>query len=99
MKPAVDPAKCIACGQCISTVPEVFFMGDDGVANVKYEDAEGNATDFSLFEGQIIEAINGCPAQAISDLDVDQEEAMEAEEGPDEGIEMPDIEEGDDEIE
>ena len=71
MKPSVDESKCISCGQCTSICPEVFFMGDDGLANVKYEDAEGNVTDFGLLEDKIVEAINACPAQAISDIDVD----------------------------
>jgi len=76
MKPAVDASKCISCGQCVAICPEVFFMGDDGISNVKYEDSEGNPIDFSLYENSIKEAIGGCPAQAIYD-----DEAGEAETG------------------
>ena len=88
MKPVVDPEKCISCGQCAATCPEVFFMGDDGIANVRYEDAEGNATDFSLYEEKIAEAIGGCPNQAISDSEA--EDSSEEDMGGDEMIDDSD---------
>lgn len=53
----VDPAKCIGCGLCVSTCPDVFELGDDGKSFVK--NAEGCAT------CNCQEAIDNCPAHAI----------------------------------
>jgi ferredoxin len=56
----VDKDKCIGCGACSATCPEVFEMGDDGKAQVKAKfDEKKNAK-------CIKEAINNCPVEAIS---------------------------------
>ncbi|MEG1863631.1 MAG: ferredoxin [Oscillospiraceae bacterium] len=34
----LDRENCIGCGLCAATCPDVFAMGDDGVANVICED-------------------------------------------------------------
>lgn len=34
MKPVVDREKCIGCGMCEETCPEVYKLGDDGIAYV-----------------------------------------------------------------
>ena len=49
---------CIGCGLCAGTCPEVFHMGDDGVAHGS-----------GIPEGQLEaaqEAQDGCPVSAIS---------------------------------
>ena len=43
---------CIGCGLCAGTCPEVFHMGDDGLAHGQLEAAQ--------------EARDGCPVSAIS---------------------------------
>lgn len=56
----VDQDKCIGCGACSATCPEVFEMGDDGKAKVKKgADEKKNAK-------CIKEAIQNCPVEAIS---------------------------------
>lgn len=57
-RPQVDQEACISCGLCVSTCPGVFRFNDDGKSEVY--DAAG-AT-----EGEIQQAIDGCPVQAIS---------------------------------
>ena len=54
----VDKDKCIGCGACSATCPEVFEMGDDGKAEVK-ANAKKDAK-------CIKEAIQNCPVEAIS---------------------------------
>jgi ferredoxin len=54
----VDKNKCIGCGACSATCPEVFEMGNDGKAQVK-ANAKKDAK-------CIKEAAENCPAEAIS---------------------------------
>jgi ferredoxin len=49
---------CIGCGLCAGTCPEVFQMGDDGLAQ------GGEIPDGLLATAQ--EARDGCPVSAIS---------------------------------
>jgi ferredoxin len=55
--PYVDQDVCISCNLCVDTVPEVFRMNEDGLAEVY--DAAG-AT-----EEKIQEAIDTCPVACI----------------------------------
>ena len=56
---SVDKEKCIGCGLCSSTCPEVFEMGEDGKAHVK-EGKEDSDKDC------VKEAAKNCPTSAIS---------------------------------
>lgn len=52
----VDKNKCIGCGACAATCPQVFEMGDDSKAHVK---VQKNIP-------CVKEARDGCPVDAIS---------------------------------
>ncbi|MEK7142963.1 MAG: ferredoxin [Patescibacteria group bacterium] len=54
----VDEAKCIGCGLCVSTCPDVFELDDNGKAQVK----DSNACKSCDCQ----ETIDNCPAKAIS---------------------------------
>jgi len=56
-KPYVDQDVCISCNLCVDTVPEVFRMNEDGLAEVY--DAAGASED------KIQEAIDACPVACI----------------------------------
>jgi ferredoxin len=55
----LDRSGCIACGLCMETCPEVFQMGDDGLAEVYREDVPEEAED------KAVEAQEGCPVSVI----------------------------------
>jgi ferredoxin len=59
LTPKVDPDLCIGCGLCSEICPEVFEMGDDGLAHVI--DAGGCEA-----AGCCEEAAESCPTSAIS---------------------------------
>ena len=52
---------CIGCGLCASTCPEVFSMGDAGLAVAIDADVPDNALDTAD------EAKDGCPVGAIEE--------------------------------
>ncbi len=56
----VDKEKCIGCGLCVSLVPEVFEMGEDGKSNVKMPEVK----DENLIN-EVKRAAESCPTQAI----------------------------------
>ena len=58
-KIVVNDDLCIGCGSCESIAPEHFELKDDGKSHVKKQYAEEDAK-------VIKEAIEGCPADAIS---------------------------------
>ena len=53
--------ECIGCGLCVGTCPEVFSMGDDGVAVAIETDVPEEALDSAA------EAKDGCPVGAIEE--------------------------------
>lgn len=53
----VDQAVCIGCGLCVSLVPEVFRLNDEGVSEVH---RQGGAV-----EAKIQEAMDSCPVNCI----------------------------------
>ena len=57
--PGVDPDRCTGCGLCETICPEVFEMGDDGIARVIDADACADA-------GCCEEAADSCPEEAIT---------------------------------
>lgn len=59
MKATVDHDLCIGCGICASMCPEVFEMGDDGLAYVIAEVT-------SELEAGAQEAAAACPTDAIT---------------------------------
>jgi ferredoxin len=60
MKAKVDPETCIGCELCPTICPEVFKMGDDGVAHAIVDVIPSD------FEDAAREAAESCPVDAIS---------------------------------
>jgi ferredoxin len=58
MKANVDKSGCIACGLCVSTCPEVFRIGSDGLAEA-YAEVTPQLKDTAQ------EARDGCPVSVI----------------------------------
>ncbi len=59
MKVRVDAELCVATGSCESICPEIFVIGDSGIAEVKLVDVPPE------LEGSCREAVVGCPVDAI----------------------------------
>ena len=53
---------CIACGLCVSTCPEVFSMGDEGLAVAADSDVPDEAAESAA------EAMDSCPVSAIEEM-------------------------------
>lgn len=64
MKFIVDEDACIGCGACAAICDEVFEISDDGYAVAKDE----KITDNEIKE-RAIDAMEGCPTEAIHDDD------------------------------
>ena len=59
MKAIVNQDTCIGCGLCAATCPDVYYMGDDGLA--KTDESEIAADN----EADAESARDGCPVDAI----------------------------------
>lgn len=57
MEVKVDSGKCIACGMCAYTAPEVFRIV--GQSSTVMAQPEGR-------NSRVLDAANGCPVNAIS---------------------------------
>jgi ferredoxin len=57
-KITIDSTKCMGSGNCLFWAPGVFDLGEDNIAFVV--DPEAGS------ERQIMQAVEGCPTQAIS---------------------------------
>lgn len=55
---SIDKTKCIGCGTCPALYPDMFEMGEDGLARVR-----SNAP--PIDEALLVSAIESCPTQAI----------------------------------
>ena len=63
MKVHVNPQVCAGFGVCLGLCPEVFELHDDGYAVVVVSDVPPE------FEDAVRQAVNQCPARAISLID------------------------------
>lgn len=65
MKAKVNKNLCIGCGACAAIVPDVFQIGDDGLAEV-ITDNEVKETEVSKdLIDEVKDAAEGCPTSAI----------------------------------
>ncbi len=60
MKISIDETLCTGCSICVTELPEVFEMGDDGLAKVIVESPDGDLVEKAKEVGPI------CPAGAIN---------------------------------
>ena len=60
MKVTVDESLCSGCAVCEETCPEVFKVGDDGIATVLVETVPSEVEDACQ------EAADECPSEAIT---------------------------------
>lgn len=59
MKATVDKDTCTGCSLCVDTCPDVFEMGDDGLAKAKTDSVPAAAV------ASCKEAADSCPVSAI----------------------------------
>lgn len=59
MKAKVNKEICIGCGACQAMVPDVFELGDDGLATCKSESINDENKD------EVMDASESCPTGAI----------------------------------
>lgn len=59
MKVSIDDSLCTGCSLCVGDLPEVFEMGDDGLAKVIVAEPTGDLAERAQ------ETAPTCPASAI----------------------------------
>ncbi len=62
MKVKVDSELCIACGACVSLVPEVYDWDDNGKAMALEDEVPAD------MEDEVKEALGSCPTEAIEEI-------------------------------
>ena len=67
----IDPTLCITAANCSGIAPELFHINEDGVAEVMDRDGTSHGYEYTFeateVEAVLIdEAVDSCPAQAIS---------------------------------
>jgi ferredoxin len=55
---AIDPELCMGSGTCIAVAPDLFDMGDDGIARILQSDVTRDK--------RLDDAISRCPMGAIT---------------------------------
>ncbi len=60
MNVCIDESMCSGCGICVDTCPEIFEIGEDGLAKVLVETVPGDREDACH------EAAAQCPTEAIT---------------------------------
>ena len=62
MKLKVDQDKCIGCGACVSTCPNVFDFNDEGLAHVIVDEVKDEDKENAM------DALKSCPTDAIEEV-------------------------------
>lgn len=60
MKAEINKDGCIACELCVGNCPEVFRMGEDGLADVFVDEIPKDAEDAAM------DAAESCPTDVIT---------------------------------
>jgi ferredoxin len=77
MKVWIDQERCTGSGLCELIEPEVFLLGEDGLAQVRQDGRalppgpEGKALVPAEYEDTVLEAQRGCPGGCIEISDED----------------------------
>ena len=62
----IDRSLCSGFGSCVDAAPELFRLGDDGIAVALVEESD---------EAALLDAVRSCPMGAIALLDEQGQEA------------------------
>ena len=68
MKLNVNKDLCLGCGACCATAPDIFEIGEDGLASVKVEEVAEE------FIEDALDAKDGCPTSAIEEVNEEEKE-------------------------
>ncbi len=71
MKLCVNKDLCLGCGQCHALAPQVFEIGEDGLAEVMVDEIPEELLEDAM------DAKDGCPTSAIEET-VEEENLEEA---------------------